>query len=115
MPNIPEDELVRQQVLQRVREVPEGKVASYGIIGASCEPPISGYICGRILGHGDQGIPWWRIVAKDGSLPVAKRNPVIAQQQRELLEKEGVAFTSDGKVENGYFIGQGNLFTETET
>lgn len=112
MPNTPEDELIRQQVLQRVREVPAGKVASYGTIGASCNPPISGYICGRILGHGDQNIPWWRIVAKDGSLPVAKRNPVIAQQQQEKLEAEGVEFDADGKVADQFFYRPDSLFEQ---
>lgn len=89
---------IKESVYELARRIPEGSVLSYGEIGALCNPPISGYICGRILGTVPDDVPWWRIVAKDGTLPVAKRSPQIAREQREMLEEEGVRFDKEGKV-----------------
>lgn len=79
-------------------DIPEGQVISYGALGKRCEPPISGYICGRVMGNVMAGVPWWRVVAKDGKLPIGKRGPTHSQQQRQLLEQEGIEFDEDGKV-----------------
>ena len=79
------DEL-RLQVFHLVRLIPKGRVANYGSVGAACDPPISGYICGRLMQNTPPNVTWWRVVAKDGSLPAGKRLPVLAKEQRELLE-----------------------------
>ena len=98
----PEDELnldvLRQQVFAIVREVPHGQVISYGEVGARCEPPISGYVCGRIMSQAEGDVPWWRVVAKDGALPIRKRNPHLAVEQRQRLTDEGVVFDKDGRA-----------------
>jgi methylated-DNA-protein-cysteine methyltransferase-like protein len=96
------DEL-RVQIHQLVRQIPKGKVTNYGAIGAICQPPISGYICGRLMQSTPPDVPWWRVVAKDGSLSAAKRSPDLGREQRQLLEKEGVAFEANGKVRQKYF------------
>ena len=91
------------QVYENARAIAPGKVLSYGALGAQCSPPISGYICGRIMNQAMADVPWWRVVAKDGSLPIAKRNPLLAKQQRDTLESEGVQFDDDGKVRMNEF------------
>ncbi|RYX80763.1 hypothetical protein EON83_27215 [bacterium] len=114
-----EAERLRQQVMRLCREIPEGQVASYGQIGALCDPPISGYICGRVMGNVMDNVPWWRIIGKDGKLPISKRGPNHSLDQRKRLENEGVGFDEDGKVEKHFFMGardmepkdeQGSLF-----
>ncbi len=95
---IDESESVRAQVYDLVRAVPIGRVMSYGAVGALCEPPLSGYVCGRIMNVVAGDVPWWRVVGKNGDLPVSKRNPHLAREQRALLESEGVAFDDDGRV-----------------
>jgi methylated-DNA-protein-cysteine methyltransferase-like protein len=92
------DENIVAQIHDFVRSIPAGKVMSYGAVGARCDPPISGYICGRILGGAIQNVPWWRVVGKDGNLPIRKRHPELSAQQRELLEAEGVLFDDNGRV-----------------
>ncbi len=91
------------QVFTLARQVPAGRVLSYGALGARCEPPISGYVCGRIMNNVGDDVPWWRIVAKDGSLPIAKRNPNLTLRQRELLEQEGVQFDEENRVQMNRF------------
>jgi methylated-DNA-protein-cysteine methyltransferase-like protein len=97
------DERIRERIWQLVRAIAPGKVMSYGAIGARCEPPISGYICGRILQNVAPDVPWWRVVGKDGNLPIRKRHPELSAQQRQLLESEGAAFDADGRVLMEYF------------
>lgn len=96
------DEL-RFQIHQLVRQIPQGKVTNYGAIGTACKPPISGYVCGRLMQDTPPDVPWWRVVAKDGSLPAAKRSPELGREQRLLLKNEGVAFEANGKVQQKYF------------
>ncbi len=90
-----ETELLRQQVRRLCHEIPRGRVISYGALGARCHPPISGYVCGRVMGQLMDDVPWWRVVGKAGTLPISKRGPDKARQQRALLEEEGVTFEND--------------------
>lgn len=111
-----EAEKLREQIVRLCRAIPQGRVTSYGALGAGCEPPISGYICGRVMGQVMEGVPWWRVVGKDGKLPISKRSPNHSREQREKLELEGVEFDEDGKIERRFFVGeeeedtQGSLF-----
>src|SRR5438105_1308752 len=105
-----ETELMAAQVFAVVRQIPRGHVMSYGRVGAACEPPISGYVCGRILAGAQNDVPWWRVVGKDGGLPIRKRNPNLMREQRERLESEGVGFDEDGKVRAEFFSATIGLF-----
>ncbi len=105
-PSLSETERLREQVARLCREVPVGRVESYGALGRKCDPPISGYVCGRVMGQVMDGAPWWRIVGKNGRLPISKRSPNHSQLQRELLEREGVQFDGDGQIERRFFVGE---------
>ena len=98
-----EQELIRRQILQLAREIPPGRVISYGALGKRSEPPVSGYICGRIMALTMQDVPWWRVVGKDGHLPIGKRGPEMATRQRELLSEEGVEFGENGAILSRFF------------
>jgi methylated-DNA-protein-cysteine methyltransferase-like protein len=91
-------EKIKDQVFDKVREIPTGRVLSYGGVGALCDPPISGYICGRIMGNVPEGVPWWRVVGKEGNLPIRKRTPELEDKQHTLLKDEGIEFDEDGHI-----------------
>lgn len=95
--------IIDAKIFDLVRSVPAGRVASYGQVGAACDPPISGYICGRILRRGGGDLPWWRIVGKDGNMPVKKVSPEHGDEQRDTLKNEGVKFLEDGRVNMARF------------
>ncbi len=58
------------------------------------------------MGQIMDGAPWWRVVGKDGKLPISKRSPNHSHEQRRLLEREGVRFDEDGKIEPRFFVGE---------
>jgi alkylated DNA nucleotide flippase Atl1 len=75
------------EVLERVREIPEGFVRSYGDVS-----PGAPRFAGAVLFHADDpDLPWWRVVRADGSLAKGDR-------QRALLRAEGVPFRG-GRVD----------------
>jgi len=78
-----------------VRQIPFGRVCAYGDLGAVLEPPLSGYFVGRILAACPDEVPWWRVVARDGRLPVWKKDPRLEEVQRERLASEGIETVED--------------------
>jgi alkylated DNA nucleotide flippase Atl1 len=76
-----------EEILARVRAIPEGFVCTYGDISPGA-PRHAGAVLRRASGS---GAPWWRVVRADGSLAVG------AEQER-LLRAEGVPFRG-GRVE----------------
>jgi methylated-DNA-protein-cysteine methyltransferase related protein len=73
-----------EEVLRRVRSVPEGRVTTYGDLSPGA-PRFAGTVLSEC--H-DPDIPWQRIVRADGSLAKGER-------QRRLLEAEGVPFRGE--------------------
>ena len=70
-----------EDVLRRVRSVPEGRVTTYGDLS-----PGAPRFAGTVLSECDEpDLPWHRIVRADGSLAKGER-------QRRLLDAEGVPF-----------------------
>jgi methylated-DNA-protein-cysteine methyltransferase related protein len=72
--------LTPEEILRRVRSVPEGRVTTYGDLS-----PGAPRFAGAVLSATDEDVPWQRIVRADGSLPKGER-------QRSLLVAEGVPF-----------------------
>lgn len=87
-----------------VRQIPPGKVATYGLVAQLMGRPQSGRYVGFALrnnpapGQGEESIPCHRVVFKDGSLceGFAFDGP---DNQRRLLEAEGVTFVDDSHVD----------------
>ena len=69
-----------------VRGVPAGEVVTYGEIALEVGHPGQARAVGRVLGAGEPGLPWWRVVAADGRLV-----PGHEREQRRRLRAEGVA------------------------
>ena len=78
-----------------IRRVPAGRVVAYGDLGKTLPNPVSGLIVGRWLKSSPEDVPWWRVVGKDGSLPIAKQSPALALEQTSRLEAEGIKFEGD--------------------
>ncbi|MCK6511331.1 MGMT family protein [Myxococcota bacterium] len=86
------------ELLELVRKIPEGKVASYGYLGRLLSRPCSGLVVGKLLANPYADAPWWRVVGVDGTLLLRRRSLMLGEEQARLLEEEGIAWEADGRV-----------------
>ena len=95
------------RIYEIVRQVPRGRVASYGqiaqIVGAGCDARMVGYAMAAI--PEGSNVPWQRIVNREGKISLPGRGGEI---QRMRLEAEGVIFDARGRIDMKRFGWQGN-------
>ena len=93
----------RQQIYELVRQIPPGQVATYGLIAFLCGSPRGGRIVGAAMAQCPyEDVPCHRVVNRRGEM--APGNAFGAPgRQRQLLEKEGIVFRPDGRVELSIF------------
>ena len=90
-----------QRAYDIVRQIPRGRVATYGQVAAMLGEPRKARFVGFAMHSSPgmaEGIPCHRVVFKDGTLApgFAFGGPEV---QRALLEDEGVGFLPDGRVD----------------
>jgi len=81
-----------EEIANIVRQIPRGKCTSYGRLGALMPIPMTGREMGRWLFQFGSEVPWWRVVAHDGTLSIAKLSPIQAKEQDERLAEEDIPF-----------------------
>lgn len=98
------------QVYQIVRQIPPGQVASYGQVAALLGHPRAARTVGWALAALREGdvadVPWQRVINSQGRVSI--RNMEHApEEQRLLLEAEGVEFNERGYIDWRRFGWQG--------
>lgn len=90
-----EKTLFFQEVYAIVREIPSGRVLTYGQIASLAGQPQSARQVGQALFHAptEKDLPCHRVVNSQGRLAP------FWTEQRALLEKEGVTFKKNGCVD----------------
>ena len=79
-----------------VRQVPRGRVASYGQIArivGGCTPRMVGFAMAACR----RGVPWQRVLNSQGKISLRSEGDGAARQKR-ALEREGVRFSDSGRV-----------------
>lgn len=76
----PEDRV--EQVLGLVEDIPPGRVLSYGDVASALGWRGARFV-GRIMAHGAEGVPWWRVVRIDGTLPAPLWTRAVAHYDDE--------------------------------
>lgn len=89
-----------ESVYTLIRQVPRGRVVSYGGVAALIGQPRAARGVGRALCTLPDGsdVPWWRVVNHNGEISISCADHGAALQ-RHLLEAEGVEFDSRGRVD----------------
>ena len=85
-----------------VRRVPKGRVVSYGGIAALLGHPRAARGVGGALSALDEtnsDVPWWRVINRNGEISIKGHIHGGASLQRRLLQKEGVRFNRNGRVD----------------
>lgn len=86
-------------VIKIIKEIPKGRVMSYGQIATYAGSPRGARQVVRILysmSH-KYGLPWHRVVNKVGEIRLNDSHQ--ADMQKELLEQEGVFFIQAHQVD----------------
>lgn len=97
----PDQQAFYEQVWSLVRQVPRGKVVTYGQIAQLLPPPaeidletyqaFSPRWVGSAMAACPGDVPWQRVINAQGKISARPG----AQRQRHLLEAEGVVFERD--------------------
>lgn len=89
-----------QAVEKVVREIPKGKVVSYGQVAAYVGVPSGARQVGwRLRQNRSRDLPWWRVVNNSGRISIRDNWEHDAIEQRELLRKERVKVGEDFNLE----------------
>lgn len=83
----------KERVEEIVRQIPEGRVMTYGQLAALCGNARAARIVGGIAHFGDPDLPWQRVVNKSGGL--ASGYPGGRSGHKQVLEAEGVLVSKD--------------------
>ncbi|MCG8696230.1 MAG: MGMT family protein [Minwuiales bacterium] len=90
-------EALYERIYALVREIPPGRVATYGQIAriVGCTARVSGYAMAAVPGGSD--VPWHRVINSQGKISPRKGGGGEARQKR-LLREEGLRFDRQGRV-----------------
>jgi methylated-DNA-protein-cysteine methyltransferase-like protein len=96
MAKISKDPNFHELVYQVVREIPRGRVTSYGSIAAALGSVKSSRMVGWAMNaaHGDPTVPAHRVVNRNGLL-TGKMHFATPTHMQELLENEGIKIKDD--------------------
>lgn len=87
-----------EAVYQIVRQIPKGKVATYGQIAMLAGSPRASRIVGAAMFRAPAGLPCHRVLYRDGTL-CCDHAFGGKEIQRQMLEAEGITFLPDGRVD----------------
>ncbi|MDQ3324027.1 MAG: MGMT family protein [Acidobacteriota bacterium] len=89
----------RERVYEIVREIPSGRVMTYGqiaaILGAGYTPRTIGYV---MHAADTENVPWQRVINSQGACSTGKMMLPVNLQQK-MLEDEGVKFDEKGRCD----------------
>jgi methylated-DNA-protein-cysteine methyltransferase-like protein len=111
----PKREEFNHKIWALVRQIPPGKVSTYGRIAAFLAPPPGmdpkSYLAfgarwvGGAMANCPQDVPWQRVINSQGK--VSLRPGGGGNQQRQLLEEEGIIFDEHNRVDLKIYAWQG--------
>lgn len=79
------------RAIEFIKQIPVGRVVSYGGIAALAGSPRAAIIVGQILRHSSERdqLPWQRVINSKGFISIVNMN-YPPELQAQLLKKEGV-------------------------
>lgn len=93
-----------QRVVDIIKKVPYGKVATYGQIAAYAGNPRAARQVSYILhsSSGKENLPWHRVINSKGGISLRPRHGY--ELQKQLLKKEGIKFTKNDTIDLKKFL-----------
>jgi methylated-DNA-protein-cysteine methyltransferase-like protein len=93
-----------QRVLEIIKQIPRGKVATYGQIAALAGNPRAARQVVRALHSSTEkeGLPWHRVINSKGRISLKPNHGY--ELQKALLAKEGVKFDQQDTVDLARYL-----------
>ena len=91
---------VYDRIYDLVRQIPRGKVATYGQIAqavGSSTPRMVGYAMAALRNGTHPDVPWQRVINRMGRISIL--DAYGGALQRQILEEEGVVFNARDQVD----------------
>lgn len=87
-----------ERVVHVIKSIPKGQVLTYGKVAALAGNPRGARQVARVLHTmtGKHDLPWHRVINSKGMISLRGEG---YQQQRELLESEGLIFGDGGTID----------------
>jgi methylated-DNA-protein-cysteine methyltransferase related protein len=90
-----------QQIYTITRQIPQGRVATYGQVAELANLAGKARVVGYALFQIDVSttdVPWHRVVNAKGEVSYSPLRRGADYLQRSLLEQEGIKFNANGKI-----------------
>ena len=88
----------KERVIQIIRQIPYGRVTTYGTVATLAGLPRGARLVGGVLHFTSEDLPWQRIINRHGFISTkCLEHPKVLQ--KALLEKEGVEVSKDFMVD----------------
>lgn len=93
-----------QEVIDTIRKIPEGKVATYGGIAAMAGNRRAARQVVRVLHTFSraEGLPWHRVINREGKISLSDMQGY--EHQKRLLEAEGVIFDQSDTIDLAQYL-----------
>ena len=96
------DKNYRAEVYDLVKNIPRGRVMTYGQIAIILGEGYTARTVGYVMHGSEDGVPWQRVINSQGKCSTSKLSIPIDLQQT-MLEQEGVIFSDKGKCDLNRF------------
>jgi len=94
----------QERVYEIVRQIPRGRVMTYGqiaaILGEGYTPRTVGYV---MHAADSEGVPWQRVINSQGKCSTG-RLTIPVDLQQDMLEQEGVKFDAKGRCDLSLYL-----------
>lgn len=86
------------RIIEIIRNIPMGKVMTYGQVAAKAGSPRAARHVVRVLHSMSEKhqLPWHRVVNRSGCISLKGESYII---QKQLLESEGIVFSHDDSID----------------
>jgi methylated-DNA-protein-cysteine methyltransferase-like protein len=106
---MPHPQPTRAAIYDAVKQIPRGKVASYGQVALWADIPNGARQVGYALAALEdllppqQSVPWQRVVNRKGEISYSFSRGGGDDLQRQMLEAEGIVFDANGTIDLARF------------
>lgn len=90
----------KEKVIQIVKQIPHGRVTTYGTIAVMAGVPRGARLVGGVLHYNSEknNLAWYRVINRHGFISTTCWDH-LKQAQKALLEDEGIKVSNDFMVD----------------